>query len=97
MYTITFAGVAGPEADIVKVRLYIENADPIEMGVTPLEPFEINATWDRPGTITVGYSYVDASGNESGKRTQTVILPDAAAPATPSEDLELVRVMWRAT
>jgi hypothetical protein len=94
MYTLTFQGVAGPESDVAKARLYINGVQKAEADVTPGQQFTIQGTWPTHGDVTVEYSFVDGAGNESGKHNQTVTIPDKEAPAMPMTDLTLVSVVW---
>lgn len=94
MYTLTFAGIAGPEADIAHVRLYLGDADPIEHGIMSSEPFEVIARWPWSGPLEVSYSYVDVAGNESARHNQVIVIPDIEAPTAPVADLALESVTW---
>lgn len=96
MYTLTFAGIAGPESDIAHVRLYLGDADPIEYGIAPAEPFQIIAQWPTSGPLDVSYSYVDVAGNESSRHPQMITIPDIEAPTVPVDDLQLISVTWAA-
>jgi hypothetical protein len=94
VYTLTFSGIAGPEADITNVRLYIDGTGPTQVGASPSEPFEISATWPDSGSVLVEYSFVDAAGNESPRHAQIVDIPDSEAPAIPVENLTLLSIVW---
>ena len=94
MYTLTLQGTTGPEADIAKVRVYINGTQKAEVDATPGAQFTASATWPAKGDVVVEYSFVDAAGNESAKHNQTVTIPDKEAPAMPVDDLTLVSVVW---
>ena len=94
MYNLTLRGIAGPEPDIVAVRVYVAGGPAIESAATPNTTFTAAATYPSSGAIEVAHSFVDASGNESARRTQSVFIPDVEAPAAPTEDLTLVSVVW---
>lgn len=92
MYNITLAGVAGPEVDVAKVRIYSPGLT--EVGAAPNTPFQATISTPNAGPLPVEYAFVDASGNESVRRQQTLIVPDSDAPAAPGTDLQVVSVTW---
>lgn len=94
MYTLNFAGTAGPEPDITKARVYVAGGAAIEVNVTPGQPFAAQATHPTSGTVLVEHSFVDAAGNEGARRPQQVFIPDQNAPAAPAGDLVLTSVVW---
>lgn len=94
MYNLTFHGVTGQEPDIVKARVRVNGGSAIDTAAAPNGTFTVSVQWPVSGNITVEQSFVDAAGNESARRSQTVVIPDAAAPAAPTADLTLVSVVW---
>lgn len=94
MYTLTLRGTTGPEPDIVSARIRVNGGAPIDVAAGPSATFTAQVQWPTSGDITVEQSFVDAAGNESARRAQTVTIPDAAAPAVPTADLTLVSVVW---
>lgn len=99
MYNITVTGRTGAEPDIAKVRFYINGTQNAEIDVTPQPnvdqtPFTATLTYPSAGAITLGYSFVDTSGNESGVHAQAFTVPDKEAPAMPGGDLNVTAVVW---
>jgi len=94
MYTLTLRGTTGPEPDIVAARIRVNGGAPVNVAAGPNETFTAQVQWPSSGDVTVEQSFVDAAGNESARRAQTVTIPDAAAPAIPTADLTLVSVVW---
>lgn len=94
MYTLTLRGTTGQEPDIVAARIRVNGGAPVDVTAVPNATFTTSAQWPTSGDIIVEQSFVDAAGNESARRAQTVTIPDAAAPAIPVADLTLVSVVW---
>lgn len=94
-YTLTLQGVAGPESDITKARVYVNGAQQAEVGVTPGVSFQTQVTHPIGNVnIQVEHSFLDSTGNESAKRSQMIFIPDKEAPAIPSGPLNLISVVW---
>jgi len=94
MYNLTLRGIAGPETDLAKARVYVQGGPAIEVAASPGQPFTAAAQYPVSGPVDISYAYVDTAGNEGARHTQTVIIPDVTAPAAPVGDLELVSVVW---
>ena len=94
MYTLTLQVTTGQESDIVAARIRVNGGAPIDVAAGPSATFTAQVQWPASGSVMIEQSFVDAAGNESARRAQTVIIPDAAAPAVPSADLTLVSVVW---
>lgn len=94
MYNLTFQGTAGPEPDIAKVRVYINNTMVGEKPVTPGAPFSIDVQYPYDGDVTLEHSMVDSSDNESGRLSRPLKIPDKNAPAVPQAQLVLSAVVW---
>lgn len=94
MYTLTLQGTAGPETDLAKVRVYVNGVQKAEADITPATQFTVQVTHPTQGDVTVEHSFLDAAGNESAKRNQTITIPDKEAPAMPAAPLTLVSVVW---
>lgn len=94
MYNLTLRGTTGPEADIVAARVYVNGGPAIEVAAGPNAVFTASAAVAGSGSATVEHSFVDAAGNEGARRSQTIVIPDVAAPLAPTADLELVSIVW---
>ena len=97
MYNLLLRGNAGPESDLAKARIYVGGTLRVEVPTAPGAAFQTTLTSPGSEVLSIGYSFVDASGNESGQFLQTVTVPaapDVTAPSAPSQPLTLVSVVW---
>lgn len=97
MYSIVLSAVAGKDSDIVKARVYVgSNPVPIEVDAQPNQPFQVSLQVPDAGPLSVQYTLVDGSGNESAALPGVVVVPDKQAPDAPTAPLQLVSVVWAA-
>ena len=97
MYNILLRGTAGPEHDIAKARIYVDGQQVAEVDVTSGVQFTATLTHPGDATIAIGYTFVDASNNESGAFVQSLVVPsppDVTAPASPAGPMTIVSVVW---
>lgn len=94
MYSIKLHGVAGPEPDLSKVRVYVNGGSPTEVPVTANAGFDVTVQSPSSGNVLVEHSFVDTSGQESARYQQTVAVPDLEPPARPTAPLQIVSVVW---
>lgn len=94
MYSIKLSGTAGPESDITKVRVYVNQGAAVEVAVLPNAAFTITGKAVGSGAALVEHSFVDVSGAESPRFQQTVAVPDLQPPAKPTTPLQVVSVIW---
>ncbi len=95
LYQIPLSGIAGPESDVVKARVYVANGASKEVAVTPGAGFQITVTSAVSGNVLIEYTYVDASGQESQRFQQTVSVPDLQPPSRPTAPLTVGTIIWQ--
>lgn len=94
MYSIKLSGTAGTEADITKVRVYVNGGAANEVTVTPSAAFTITVTTPNSGNALVEHTFVDSAGQESARFQQTVAVPDLQPPARPTAPLTVTSITW---
>lgn len=62
-YNLTFSGVAGPEADITEVRVYVDGGSAIETDVGPNQAFSVPATYPAAQNVVIDYTRVQRGGD----------------------------------
>lgn len=72
---IVVRGVAGPEADIAAVRVYLGGVASNTIPVTAGAEFSGVVVTPQSGDVLLEHSFVDSRGNESPRFQQTISIP----------------------